>query len=189
MSIVTKKGDAGCTFLLSGEKVEKDASRIEAFGTVDELNSFLGMARSLVDLMEGAGFQKISREMQELQVELFQLGAELACASHVPQGLVEPVDAERVTAIEARIAALEREVKLPPTFVIPGGTPASAMMDVARTVARRLERRVVALSRAGEYANREGLVYLNRLSDYLFMLARAVEKHAGIMEIMGEAKR
>jgi cob(I)alamin adenosyltransferase len=184
MSIVTKKGDDGRTFLLTGEEVNKDALRIEAFGTVDELNSFLGVARALIDPLEGEAFQTLSREVQELQVELFQLGAELACAAGSPAIMVEPVDADRVAAIEQRIAALEASVKLPPSFVIPGGTRASAMMDVARTVARRLERRVVALAHAGEYANAHGLIYLNRLSDYLFMLARAIEKHAGVLEMV-----
>lgn len=189
MSIVTKRGDRGKTALLSGEEVDKDALRIEAFGTVDELNSFLGVARSFVDLMEGEPFQKLSRDVQELQVELFQLGAELACVRERPGNLVQPVDQKRVEIIEGRIAGLEASVKLPPSFVIPGGTRASAMMDVARTVARRLERRMVRLAREGGYENPLGLIYANRLSDYLFMLARSIEKHAGILELMGGGVR
>lgn len=175
MSIVTKKGDRMETTLLSGETVEKSSLRVEAYGTVDELNSHLGLVRANVGGMEGENTPTLAREIRELQMELFRFASELACKDPGGQEWVEPTGEGHVELIEGRIAALEAEVKLPPSFIIPGACRASAMMDVARAVARRLERRVVKLAGEGEYDNQHGLVFANRLSDYLFMLARAIE--------------
>ncbi len=180
MGIVTKRGDCGKTSLLSGEGVSKAEARVEAYGTIDELNSAVGLARSFIQEREGSGLKALSREIQELQLDLFRFASELASLDPSSQEWVEPTDEGHVERIDSRIAELEKSVKLPPSFIIPGACKESATLDVARTVARRLERRVVGLCASGEYANGAGLKYANRISDYLFLLARAVEKEIGI---------
>lgn len=174
MRIVTKRGDKGRTRLLSGEEVSKADGRLEVAGTVDELCAHLGMARSLIEDAALAG------EVRELTVDLFRIGAELASNSPEKQKWLEPTEARHVEWIEKRIEAIEPGLKLPLSFIVPGATAASSALDVARTVARRLERRVAALAEAGGYANPQGVIYLNRVSDYLFLLARVAEKRAGI---------
>ncbi len=174
MSIVTKTGDKGRTKLLSGEEVSKAEARLEVAGTVDELCAHLGLARSLV---EDAG---LAGEVRALAVDLFRVGAELASNSPEKQVWIERTEERHVAKIDSLIAALESGIELPRSFIVPGATAASAALDVARTVARRLERRVAALAEGGGYANPQGVIYLNRVSDYLFLLARAVERRAGI---------
>lgn len=179
MGIVTKRGDKGRTRLLSGEEVSKAERRLEVFGTVDELCSHLGLARSLIT---DAG---LATEVRELTVDLFRIGAELASNAPEKQKWLEPTEARHVEWIDKRIAAIEPTFRLPLSFIVPGATQGSAALDVARTVARRLERCVAALADAGNYANPYGVIYLNRLSDYLFLLARAVEKK---MDVPFDAK-
>lgn len=175
MSIVTKIGDKGTTRLFTGATVSKQSARIETYGTVDELCSFLGLARSLskIDLI-----QKIIHAVQHT---LFQLGAELATddAAKAPFQ-VEPIADAQVIEVESWIKQIEPGVKLPPSFIIPGGTTASAALDVARSVCRRAERCVVALQDAGEVQNAAMVRYVNRLSDLFFLLARMEEQKAGV---------
>jgi len=168
VSIVTKTGDDGTTGLWSGERVGKDDLRIEAYGTIDELSSQLGSARHLC--ME----DEVLYAIEDVQRTLFRVAGELASAA-------EPFDRPIVERDEAllddKIRIMEERIILT-GFVMPGMTPGSAALDIARTVTRRAERRIVALSRqapVGEPLRR----YMNRLSDYLFMLARAEEKAAG----------
>ena len=174
MSIVTKHGDKGKSRLLSGEEVSKADNRLEALGALDELAAQLGLARGVI------GDQKLSAQIREIQLELFRLGSELAVASQAKSGPAEAIWSDHVAKIETRIKAMEDEVQLPEGFVVPGSSQPSAALDVARAVARRLERRVAALRDNGISINPQVLIYLNRLSDYLFLLARAVEKILGL---------
>ncbi|MHB8718331.1 MAG: cob(I)yrinic acid a,c-diamide adenosyltransferase [Candidatus Dormibacteria bacterium] len=171
-SIVTRHGDGGETSLLYGGRVPKDDLHTEAYGALDEAISALGLARSLCDdEARAAGYL-------DLQRQLFTAGAELATAAQDHDKLSRHfavIDAGMVAALDAQVAALEAAVPLPKGFVIPGGTPVGAALDLARTFVRRAERRAVSLHRAGALANLEVLRYLNRLSDLLFMLAREAE--------------
>lgn len=173
MSIVTKTGDAGETGLLYGGRVSKDDLHTEAYGSLDEAISALGLARSLAPDAPWAA------RVLELQRELFVVGAELATG---PGHRVElekhfnVVTPQMVEALHAWVIDLEAAVPLPEGFVIPGGSPPGAALDLARTFVRRAERRAVSLHRGGELENREVLRYLNRCSDLLFMLARQAEQ-------------
>lgn len=171
--IYTKTGDKGDTGLFGGGRVRKDDARVEAYGTVDELNATLGLAASAVDDAQ------IRAWLGRIQSELFVLGAELATPDpeHVKKQVV-PLDEASISRWEEVIDAAEGE--LPPLkhFILPGGHPAAAQLHVARTVCRRAERRL--LSFGEEAALRpECIAYLNRLSDLLFVLARLVNhRHA-----------
>lgn len=172
MKVYTKRGDDGTTGLLYGGRVDKDDLRTEAYGTVDEAVSALGMARALL----GAG--EWHDAVLALQRELFVLGAQLAThPDHWPQltDEVSRVTTVMVDRLEAGIDALTARYPLPQEFVVPGQQPAGAAIDLARTIIRRAERRVVTLHRAGALPDDAALRYLNRLSDHLFVLARAVE--------------
>lgn len=174
-SIVTKTGDSGETGLLYGGRVPKTDPRTEAYGAIDEAISCLGLARALVTDRERHAI------ILRLQSELFTVGAELATDAAEYGKLQEHfmvVTAEFTTRVEKEISELERRFPLPDAFVIPGGTSPAAALDVARTVVRRAERRVVGLQQAGLLQNAELLRYVNRLSDLLFMLARAEEGSA-----------
>jgi len=171
-SIVTKTGDGGETGLLYGGRVSKTDARTEAYGAVDEAISALGVARaSITDRKRHAVILRI-------QSELFTVGAELATDPAEYDKLEQHfmvVTPDFTKRVEEEIAELERRITLPDAFVIPGGTPAAAALDVARTVTRRAERRIVGLQLAGQLKNPEVLRYVNRLSDLVFMLARAEE--------------
>ncbi|ADU50247.1 ATP:cob(I)alamin adenosyltransferase [Thermaerobacter marianensis DSM 12885] len=179
MKIYTRTGDAGETGLLGGGRVPKSHPRVEAYGAVDELNAMLGLAAAYLDGEEPAAL------LRELQQDCFLLGADLAAppgpARRQETGLPQ-VTAQRVQALEAWIDRLDAE--LPPLrqFILPGGTVAASALHVARTVARRAERRVAALA-AQEEVNPVILQYLNRLSDLLFVLARWVNHRAGVPDV------
>ncbi len=169
MSITTKTGDRGTTRLFSGEQVDKCSPRPETYGDLDELISVLGVARLHCQ-------SKGNREaLLELQRELFVVGSELATSRVRLDRLKKRIDAERLRAFEARRDALEASIEVPKVFVVPAASLAAAHLDVARTVARRLERKVVGLARAGEIDNEHLLVYVNRISDYLWLMARSEE--------------
>ena len=174
-SIVTKTGDGGETGLLYGGRVSKTDPRTEAYGAVDEAISALGVARALIkDRGRHATILRV-------QSELFTVGAELATDTAEYDKLQQHfmvVTPDVTSRLEVEIDDLERRVPLPDAFVIPGGTPAAAALDVARAVVRRAERRIVGLQQAGQLRNPEVLRYTNRLSDLLFMLARAEEGSA-----------
>ena len=179
MKIYTKTGDQGETGLFGGGRVSKDDPRVEAYGDVDELNAVLGLARSL-ELMP-----RIDEVVVPVQRDLFSLGALLATPQ--PDRMKQQLEKARID--EARIEQLERaidhgEEELEPlrAFVLPGGTPKSAALHVARTVCRRAERRVIALQREAEVPP-VVIKYLNRLSDLLFVLARVANRRAGAGEV------
>jgi cob(I)alamin adenosyltransferase len=174
-SIVTRTGDGGDTGLLYGGRVSKADPRTEAYGSIDEAISALGAARAAV--VDRARHAIILR----IQSELFTVGAELATDATEIQNLEKHflvVSPEFTARVEKEIDELESTVQLPDAFVIPGGTPSGAALDVARTVLRRAERRIVALRTSNIAVSSELLRYVNRLSDLVFMLARAEEGSA-----------
>jgi len=169
MSISTKTGDDGTTGLWSGERIGKDELRVESYGTIDELNSFLGDARRSVTT------ERVAQIIDELQEDLFRVAGALATREDV--AYVQPICVEDVERLTSYVHELETAVPLK-GFVIPGSTEASARLDICRTVCRRAERRIVALSRQ-ETVNEDARHFVNRLSDLLFMLARFEEADSG----------
>lgn len=177
MPIYTRTGDAGETGLFGGGRVGKDDPRVEAYGEVDELNAALGLARaSELD----PGLDAMARAIQE---QLFAVGAVLATPSgSKAEQQVPKVKPEWAQEAERQIDALDRELPAMTHFVLPGGSRAAAALHVARTVCRRAERRVVPLMRSGKI-DASVVVYLNRLSDLLFTMARAANRRAGIEDV------
>ena len=174
MKIYTRKGDDGTTGLWYGGRVPKYAGRPEAYGSVDEAASALGLARAAA---ERGG--ELHTDILRVQNELFVAGAELATAPEAADRLepgVSKVTPEMIDRLEADIDRYMDRVDLPPKFVIPGGTELSARLDVARAAVRRAERRVAALKDAGDLADEIVVTYLNRLSDALFAMARFADE-------------
>ena len=174
MKIYTRKGDDGTTGLWYGGRVPKHGGRPEAYGSVDEAASALGLARAAAD---SGG--ELYADILRVQNELFVAGAELATAPEAAGRLeagVSKVTPEMVERLESDIDRYMERVDLPPKFVIPGGTELSARLDVARTAVRRAERRVTALKDAGDLADEIVVTYLNRLSDALFAMARFADE-------------
>jgi cob(I)alamin adenosyltransferase len=171
MKIYTKKGDDGTTSLWYGGRVSKTDARPEAYGSVDEAASALGIARSLCGPEDG----ELRADILRLQNELFVAGAELATATEAAERLedgVSRVTAEMVDDLDGVIDRYMERVDLPPKFVIPGGTPLSAALDLARATVRRAERRIVALEAAEGVDAGEVRRFLNRASDTVFAMAR-----------------
>lgn len=174
--IYTKTGDEGETSLFGGNRVGKNDPRIEAYGSLDELNAYLGWFRSITRE------EDLARLVLSIQPVLFDLGAHLATPPEAEKAhrILPPLEQSKVTEIERSIDTLETELNPLTAFVLPGGTPESAVLQVTRAVARRAERAVV---RAGREHNVEvpaiGLAYLNRLSDLLFVMARVVNRRQG----------
>ncbi|MGI9527285.1 MAG: cob(I)yrinic acid a,c-diamide adenosyltransferase [Weeksellaceae bacterium] len=178
MKIYTKTGDKGTTSLYGGVKVSKANIRIDAYGTVDELNSFIGLIQSYHD------HDDIQEELLAIQNELFVLGAELSTPKeklYLANGksrIGKMISVDEIEKLEQHIDKWEKELEPMTHFILPGGGTASATAHIARTVCRRAERIVVALSE-NEDIRLELQQYLNRLSDYLFILARVLAKLAG----------
>jgi cob(I)alamin adenosyltransferase len=174
VKIYTRKGDDGTTGLWYGGRVPKHGGRPEAYGSVDEAASALGLARAAA---EKGG--ELHADILRMQNELFVLGAELATAPEAAGRLeegVSKVTPQMVERLESDIDRYMERVDLPPKFTIPGGTELSARLDVARTAVRRAERRVSALKDAGELADDTVVTYLNRLSDAVFAMARFADE-------------
>ncbi len=177
MKIYTKTGDDGTTGLFGGGRVAKDDARVEAYGTVDELNAIVGCARAI------GTDAALDRELVRIQENLFVIGAELATAAgnekKLPMRLVEKADSD-----ELELAIDRMEAGLPPlkTFILPGGAPSAAALHQARTVCRRAERRVLGASRSATLRS-DLIVYLNRLSDFLFVAARWANQCASVADI------
>jgi cob(I)alamin adenosyltransferase len=174
VKIYTRKGDDGTTGLWYGGRVPKYAGRPEAYGSVDEAASALGLARTAA---KRGG--ELYADILRVQNELFVAGAELATAPEAAgrlEGGVSRVTGDMVERLEADIDRYMDRVDLPPKFVIPGGTELSARLDVARAAVRRAERRVAALKDDGDLADETVLTYLNRLSDALFAMARFADE-------------
>ncbi len=187
--IYTKVGDKGQTMLASGQKVPKDSLRIETYGTVDELNAFLAVLHDHL-AADANKFKDLIDRIAAVQNETFDLGGELS----MPPEKLDPTKQQVVSA--AQIARLENEIdeyneKLPPlaNFVLPGGHPANSAAHVCRTVCRRAERLVVKLSRE-EPVRDDARIYLNRLSDWLFVASREISRRLGVAEVLWkQAKR
>lgn len=183
MKIYTRTGDRGETGLFGGGRVSKDHTRVEAYGEVDELNSLLGV---VVVALEDAGEAEIAGRLRRIQADLFTLGANLAtpraeeggrASAHIPK-----LPAERIAEMESWIDAAEEELEPLRSFILPGGSQAAALLHLARTVCRRAERRVVTLAHQAQ-VEEEVIVYLNRLSDLLFTLARLANRRGGRQDI------
>lgn len=172
MKIYTRTGDDGTTGLFGGGRVSKASARIECYGTVDELNSIIGLARSLGCSTEG------DRYLNSLQNSLFVLGADLATPRHA-KAFINRIEESHATELETWIDELDAQLEPLKTFVLPGGTQASSSIHLARTVCRRAERLCVAAHEEEDLGDAV-VHFLNRLSDFLFMLARWENHAAGI---------
>lgn len=174
MSIVTKTGDGGTTKLLSGDEVSKADLQVEAYGTIDEWNSFLGLSRALCE------DEWTKRVLEELQRESFIVGAELAITSEKAPKLKQRITAELLEKLDGYVAEIEKLPGLLDDWALPGATHAGAALDIARTVCRRAERHAVRLRDAGQIENETVLRYLNRASDLLWLLGRRYEMTRGV---------
>ena len=179
-SISTTKGDAGETSLAGGVRVSKASIRVETYGTIDELNSSMGFARSICDDAEIAALTK------GIQQELFAIGSSLATPadSPKPQVVIESTLVDRLTAEVHRIEAIEGILA---DWSIPGEHRAAAAYDVARTICRRSERALVRLQESGDVLQPSILAYINRLSDLLWLIGRKLEHDAGVSGSLREA--
>jgi cob(I)alamin adenosyltransferase len=185
--VYTRTGDRGETALVGGRRVPKDAPRIESYGTIDELNAVLGLARvfNAERLGEGEGPQWLDGTLRRLQNQLFDLGSELATPEDaVYEGMYRVGQAE-VTELEKLIDRCQKELQPLKSFVLPGGGRVSGFLHQARTVCRRAEREILRLSRA-EPIPEWPLRYVNRLSDLLFVLSRWVARRMGEPEYLWE---
>ena len=178
MKIYTKTGDKGMTSLIGGKRVPKNSARLESYGTIDELNSFLGMIRSFP--LE----QVIAEELVEIQSRLFDVGGNLATDPEASANLKVPIGVteEDIALLENGIDRMDAEVPPMKYFVLPGGRPEVSACHIARTVCRRVERRIIDMSEEIEV---EDIIvrYVNRLSDYLFVLGRKLAKDCGLEEV------
>jgi cob(I)alamin adenosyltransferase len=183
--VYTRRGDRGETDLVGGRRTAKDTPRIDAYGTVDELNAALGVVRAVNTKARGAAGRELDRTLRRLQNELFDLGGELATpAEEFRPGMFRVTEAE-VQALERTLDECQEVLKPLKSFVLPGGGETSALLHVARTICRRAERDVLRLMRhedIGEWP----LAYLNRLSDLLFVLSRWIGHRRGEREFLWE---
>mgnify|MGYP000325984650 CR=1 FL=1 len=175
--VYTKTGDAGETSLVDGSRVSKAHERVAAYGDVDELNSLLGLARVGLPDAQLADAQ-LDEALGKIQNELFIVGADLASPLTIQ---VPRVDETHIAELEQLIDSLLEELEPLREFILPGGTQLGASLHLARTVARRAERSIVTLA-AREEINEQALIYLNRLSDLLFVMARVANQRAGVRE-------
>lgn len=171
--IYTRLGDKGQTVTLAGKKVYKDDAKVEAYGSVDELNALLGIT------MAFTSHEEVKEILGKIQKELFLVGAELA----MEKAKVKKINPTHVSSLEDKIDEIEEDLPHLANFVLPGGCKTAALLHHARTVCRRAERRVVALSRKSE-VNPDIIKYLNRLGDLLFVLARYENRKKHIEEIV-----
>lgn len=177
MKLYTKTGDRGKTSLIGG-RADKDHLRVEAYGTLDEANSFIGLAQSYLKAEE-ALFHDILSELTAIQHELFDCGSDLAHVNVQEEGKLK---AESITMLEERIDAYVEEAPQLTKFILPGGTEPASFLHAARTVIRRAERKIVALAKEEDIPPL-ALPYVNRLSDYLFAAARIVNHRLGEVDV------
>ena len=185
--VYTRTGDKGLTALVGGKRVPKDSPRIAAYGTIDELNSVVGLARVFNEerLAEGERHRWLDDVLRRIQDQLFDLGGELATPPEAVYEGMYRVGAAEVKGLEQLIDHCQKDLEPLKSFVLPGGGRIGAFLHQCRTVCRRAEREILALSRAepiGEWP----LAYVNRLSDLFFVLARWVGKHLGEKEYLWE---
>ena len=194
MKIYTRTGDAGQTGLFGGGRVAKDDLRVVAYGTVDEANSAIGLARAHLpaaeqDVTDERTLGSLERHLAEVQSLLFYLGADLATPLDVKtRRYVRPIDQADVDRLESLIDHYDAGLLALQQFILPAGTAASAALQVARSVARRAERETVTLAKAAD-VNPLTTTFLNRLSDLLFVWARFANLAAGVEEVPWVARR
>jgi cob(I)alamin adenosyltransferase len=174
--VYTKTGDAGLTSLIGGLRVSKASSKVDAYGDVDELNAVLGLARAMVHN------DRVKLILEAVQKDLFIVGAELASP---PDFEVPRVEGDRIEALESAIDEFLLDLEPLKEFILPGGNAGGAHLHFARTVARRAERKIVKLMEEEEVRN-EVLIYLNRLSDLLFVMARIENRETEFGETFAE---
>lgn len=178
--IYTKTGDKGTTGMWRGRRVDKDAARVQAYGTTDECNAAIGVARA-------SGIApSLDELLAEVQKQLFTLGADLTAPQEAPE--IPRVSSEHTSFLEEAIDGLESELEPLRQFILPGGNLAAAHLHLARTICRRAERWVVGLART-EPVNPAVIVYLNRLSDFLFVAARSANARAGVPDVAWDSPR
>ena len=185
--VYTRTGDRGDTALVGGRRVPKDSPRIEAYGTIDELNAIVGLARvfNAERLDRGEKYRWLDEVLRKLQNELFDLGGELATPADAVYAGMFRVGGNEVSALERLIDECQKDLLPLKSFILPGGGRVGAFLHQARTVCRRAERRILALSRV-EPIGDGPLKYVNRLSDLLFVLSRWTGKHLGEAEYLWE---
>lgn len=176
LKIYTKTGDKGQTGLIGG-RADKDDIRVEAYGTIDEVNSFIGKA---VTELDSSKFADILEDLETIQHELFDCGGDLA---NVSNRRVYKMTDEAIDAMEKRIDVLVEEGPVLERFILPGGTPAAATLHIARTITRRAERLTVTLTKSQEDVPTVVQRYLNRLSDYLFAAARVANVRENVADV------
>ena len=176
--VYTRSGDAGKTHLIGGKERWKDNIRVEAFGTVDELNAEIGLCRELVKEIGNEKFRSLIRFLKSVQNELFNLGTQLATAEGDNSKNLPQLSDDAILKLESEIDTANESLSELTSFVLPGGSVINAQLHIARNVCRRAERRVVSLLKK-ENVDPENIRYLNRLSDALFVWSRWVSKIIG----------
>ena len=178
IKIYTKTGDAGLTSLIGGTKVPKSHLRIESYGTVDELNSYIGFANDLIQ------HDKTNKILKEIQDRLFTIGSSLAVDPDKEPGMKIPdLNEADILFLEAQIDAMEMELPVMKSFILPGGHLAVSSLHICRCVCRRAERICVFLQEEGIFIDPLVIKYMNRLSDYLFVLSRYIGHILNVAEI------
>jgi cob(I)alamin adenosyltransferase len=185
--VYTRLGDKGETALVGGKRVAKDSPRIVAYGTIDELNAIVGLARTFnaERLDEGEHHRRLDEMLRRIQNELFDLGSELATPPDAEYGGMFKMGEPQVTALERLMDQCQEDLEPLRSFTLPGGGRVNAFLHQARTVCRRAEREILKLSRA-EPINEWALRYVNRLSDAFFVLSRWAAKRMGEKEYLWE---
>lgn len=184
-SVYTKKGDLGTTSLVDGQNVSKYHPRVQAYGDVDELNSTIGALRdSLSTQLPGVDISSLQKSLFRIQNHLFNIGSRLACGDEKVLSMLPGLDEAHTEWLEKEIDLLNFPLAPLKSFILPGGHPASSWAHLCRTVCRRAERHVVGL---GENNSKE-LIYLNRLSDYFFTLARWIHLQSKAPEVIWDSK-
>jgi cob(I)alamin adenosyltransferase len=183
--VYTRTGDKGETALVGGKRLPKDSPRIEAYGTIDELNAALGLARSFNEerLTEGEAHRFLDGVLRQIQDELFDLGSELATPDDFTYDGMYRVGEREIKRLEELIDQCQRDLEPLKSFILPGGGKIAAYLHQSRTVCRRAEREILRLSRA-EPLSAWPLIYVNRLSDLLFVLSRWIGKQTGEPEYL-----
>lgn len=179
MKIYTKTGDKGMTRLVGGSQVSKDSDRVESYGTVDELNSWVGYAISMLSDQHAA----VKEELKQVQQCLFDVGTDLATPTEADRPT--KLQTASVTWLEQRIDVYTEEAPDIERFILPGGSQGASMMHVARTIARRAERSIVRLSWTSKI-NSDVIMFVNRLSDYFYALARVLNVREGVEDVFYE---
>jgi cob(I)alamin adenosyltransferase len=188
--IYTKMGDKGGTTLASGEKISKAALRLEAYGTVDELNSWMGLLRDQIKLQPEFNSSELDKSLERVQNDLFDLGGELATPTkHLNIEKQRVVSAEDVARLEQEIDAMNEHLAPLANFVLPGGHVCNSTAHLARTVCRRAERELVRLRVDEPDVRVETQIYLNRLSDWLFVVGRSISQRLGCPEVLWQQNR